>query len=49
MSKFTNLTLKLFDPRDLSAGTRLPNITVSRVHELLPWHWKAEVEAIKAA
>ncbi len=28
---------------------RLPNITVSRVHELLPWHWKAEVEAIKAA
>ena len=29
--------------------TRLPNITVSRVHELLPWHWKAEVEAIKAA
>ena len=29
--------------------TRLPNITVSRVHELLPWHWKAEVDAIKAA
>ena len=28
---------------------RLPNITVSRVHELLPWHWKAEVEAVKAA
>ena len=28
---------------------RLPNITVSRVHELLPWHWKAKVEAIKAA
>ena len=28
---------------------RLPNITVSRVHELLPWHWKVEVEAIKAA
>lgn len=28
---------------------RLPNTTVSRVHELLPWHWKAEVEAIKAA
>lgn len=28
---------------------RLPNITVSRVHELLPWHWKAEVKAVKAA
>lgn len=28
---------------------RLPNITVSRLHELLPSHWKAEVEAIKAA
>lgn len=28
---------------------RLPNTTVSRVHELLPWHWKAEVEAIKTA
>jgi transposase len=28
---------------------RLPNITISRVHELLPMHWKAEVEGIKAA
>ena len=28
---------------------RLPNIIVSRVHELLPWHWKAEVKAVKAA
>ena len=28
---------------------RLPNITVSRVHELLPWNWKAEVKAVKAA
>ena len=28
---------------------RLANITVSRGHELLPWHWKAEVEDIKAA
>jgi hypothetical protein len=24
-------------------------MTVSRVHELLPWNWKAEVEAVKAA
>ena len=28
---------------------RLPNITVSRVHELLPWNWKDEVKAVKAA
>jgi transposase len=28
---------------------RLPNISVSRVHELLPWHWKADVKAVKAA
>jgi hypothetical protein len=27
----------------------LPSMTVSRVHELLPWNWKAEVEAVKAA
>ena len=39
------------DPQAWMANvlTRLPNITVSRVHELLPWHWKAEVDAIKAA
>jgi transposase len=39
------------DPQAWMANvlTRLPNITVSRVHELLPWHWKAEVEAIKAS
>jgi len=29
--------------------TRLPNITVSRFSELLPWNWKAEQEAVKAA
>ena len=28
---------------------RLPNITVSHAHELLPWNWKAEQEAVKAA
>ena len=28
---------------------RLPNITVSRVHGVLPWNWKAEVKAVKAA
>jgi hypothetical protein len=28
---------------------RLPSMTVLRVHELLPWNWKAEVEAVKAA
>jgi len=28
---------------------RLPDITVSRVPELLPWNWKAEQEAVKAA
>jgi transposase len=28
---------------------RRPNITASRVHEMLPWHWKPEVEAIKTA
>jgi hypothetical protein len=27
----------------------LPNIIVSCVHELLPWHLKAEVKAVKAA
>jgi len=28
---------------------RLPNITVSRLSELLPWSWKAEREAVRAA
>lgn len=28
---------------------RLPDITVSRLPELLPWNWKAEQEAVKAA
>jgi transposase len=28
---------------------RLPDMPVSRVHELLPWNWKAELEAVKAA
>jgi len=28
---------------------RLPDITVSRVPELLPWNWKTEQEAVKAA
>ena len=39
------------DPQAWMANvlTRLPNITVSRVHELLPWHWKAELDVIKAA
>jgi len=25
---------------------RLPNITVSRVHELLPWNWKAGLGSV---
>jgi hypothetical protein len=39
------------DPQEWLADVlaRLPNITVSRVHELLPWNWKAEVKAVKAA
>jgi len=28
---------------------RLPDITVSRLPELLPWNWKVEQEAVKAA
>jgi transposase len=28
---------------------RMPDITVSRLPELLPWNWKAEQEAVKAA
>jgi transposase len=28
---------------------RLPDVIVSRVPELLPWNWKAEQEAVKAA
>jgi len=28
---------------------RLPNITVSRMYELMPWHWKANVEVVSAA
>ena len=28
---------------------RLPDITVSRLPELLPWNWKAERQAVKAA
>jgi transposase len=28
---------------------RLPDITVSRLPELLPWNWKAEQKAVKAA
>ncbi len=28
---------------------RLPNITASRVHELLPWHWKVHVKTVNAA
>ena len=28
---------------------RIPDITVSRLPELLPWNWKAEQEAVKAA
>jgi len=28
---------------------RLPNITVSRMYELMPWLWKANVEAVSAA
>jgi len=28
---------------------RLPNITVSRLTELLPWNWKTEQKAVKAA
>jgi hypothetical protein len=27
----------------------MPDITVSRLPELLPWNWKAEQEAVKAA
>jgi len=39
------------DPQEWLADVlaRLPNITVSRVYELLPWNWKAEVKAVKAA
>ena len=48
-----NVTAKMndIDPQAWMADVlaRLPNITVSRVHELLPWHWKAEVKAVKAA
>jgi len=29
--------------------TRLPDIIVSRLPELLPWNWKAEQKAVKAA
>ena len=28
---------------------RMPNITVSRLPELLPWNWKAQQETVKAA
>jgi hypothetical protein len=28
---------------------QLPDMAVSRVHELLPWHWKVEPKAVKAA
>ena len=28
---------------------RLPDITMSRLPELLPWNWKAEQQAVKAA
>jgi transposase len=28
---------------------RLPDMPTSRVHELLPWHWKVEHKAVKAA
>jgi hypothetical protein len=39
------------DPQEWLADVlaRLPNITVSHVHELLPWNWKAKVKAVKAA
>ena len=39
------------DPQEWLADVlaRLPNITVSRVHGVLPWNWKAEVKAVKAA
>jgi len=34
---------------ELHLPTRLPDITVSRLPELLPWNWKAERQAVKAA
>jgi transposase len=39
------------DPQEWLADVlaRLPDITVSRVHELLPWNWKAEIKVVKAA
>ena len=31
------------------ALARMPDITVSRLPELLPWNWKADRETVKAA
>lgn len=39
------------DPQARMAGVlaRISDITVSRLPELLPWNWKAQQEAVKAA
>jgi len=40
-----------YDPQAWMADVlaRMPDITVTRLPELLPWNWKAQQEAVKAA
>ncbi len=43
--------LNAIDPQAWMADVlaRMPDITASRLPELLPWNWKAKQEAVKAA
>ena len=47
----TSCKMNDIDPQAWMADilTRLPDIIVSRLPELLPWNWKAEQEAVKTA